>query len=101
MSRIYELRNRRKWSQTELAARSGLSQNAISAYEGGTKQAGSLAIAALAQALECSADYLLELTDDPTPSRLSTDLTPNEQAVIEALRANDRLKAIRLIVLGE
>jgi len=101
MSRIYEVRNRHKWTQTELADRSGLSQNAISAYESGKKQAGSTAIAALARALECSADYLLGLTDDPAPCASASALTPHEQAVIAAFRANDRLKAIRLIVEGD
>ena len=63
--------------------------------------AGSAAVAALARALGCSADYLLEITDDPSPYSALPGLTPDEQAVIEALRASDRLKAIRLIVEGE
>ena len=101
MSRIYELRIRHKWTQTDLAEASGLSQNAISNYESGERQAGSAAVAALARALGCSADYLLEITDDPSPYSALPGLTPDEQAVIEALRASDRLKAIRLIVEGE
>ncbi len=100
MSRIYELRNRLQWSQTELAERSGLSQNAISNYERGTREAGSAALASIAHALGCSADYLLGLTNDPETFALP-GLTPDEQAVIEALRANNRLEAIRLIVEGE
>lgn len=99
MSRIYEIRMRRAWSQTELAERSGLSQNAISNYESGERQAGSAALAALSRALDCSADYLLGLTDDPTPHHVPAGLTENEQAVIAALRAADPLGAIRLIVL--
>lgn len=101
MSRIYDLRIRHQWTQTELARLSGLSQNAISAYESGTKQAGGEAIAALARALECSADYLLGLTDDPTPQRGPPGLSEREAAVVSALRADDLLGAIRLIVLGE
>jgi hypothetical protein len=52
----------------------------------------------LARALECSADYLLELTDDPTPHHVPAGLSETEQRVIAALRADDRLGAIRLIV---
>jgi transcriptional regulator with XRE-family HTH domain len=98
MERIYELRKRLKWTQTELAQAAGLSQNAISDYEGEKRQAGSEAIAALARALECSADYLLGLTDDPTPVRGPPGLTEHEAAIVEALRADDRIRAIRLIV---
>ena len=101
MSRIYDLRDIRKWSQTELAERSGLSQNAISNYERGDREPGSTALAALARALECSADYLLGLTDDPTPGHLPAGLTETEQKIVEAIRADDLLGAIRLIVGGE
>ena len=98
MNRIYELRNRRGWTQTELAEAAGLSQNAISDYEADKRQPGSVALAPLARALECSADYLLGLTDDPTPQRRPPGLTEHEAAVVSALRADDLLGAIRLIV---
>ena len=101
MSRIYDLRIQRKWTQTELAEAAGLSQNAISDYEGEKRQAGSVALAALSRALDCSADYLLGLTDDPTPQRGPPGLSTHEAAVVAALRADDRLGAIRLIVLGD
>jgi transcriptional regulator with XRE-family HTH domain len=101
MNRIYELRISRKWTQTELAEAAGLSQNAISDYEGEKRQAGSTAIAAMARALECSSDYLLGLTDDPTPMYSPPGLNEHEAAVVAALRSDDRLGAIRLIVLGE
>jgi transcriptional regulator with XRE-family HTH domain len=98
MNRIYDLRIQRKWTQTDLAEAAGLSQNAISNYERGGREAGSTAVAALARALECSADYLLGLTDDPTPVRGPPGLTEHEAAVVAALRADDLLRAIRLIV---
>jgi transcriptional regulator with XRE-family HTH domain len=98
MDRIYDLRIQRKWTQTELAERSGVSQNAISNYERSEREAGSTAIVALARALNCSADYLLGLTDDPTPVRGPPGLTEHEAAVVAALRADDRIRAIRLIV---
>ena len=79
---------------------SGLSQNAISAYETGAKHPGGEAIAAIAAGLDCSADYLLGLTDDPTPQRGPPGLSEHEAAVVSALRADDLIGAIRLIVGG-
>lgn len=98
MSRIYDLRISRKWTQTDLAEAAGLSQNAISDYEGEKRQAGSAAIAALARALDCSADYLLGLTDDPTPLGRIPGLSELEDKVVKAMRRNEKVEAIRLIV---
>lgn len=95
MRRIYELRNRNSWSQAELSQRSGVSQNAISNYERGDREAGSANLIAIAGALGCSVDYLLELSDEPTAQR---GLSEHEAAVVSALRAEDLLGAIRLIV---
>jgi transcriptional regulator with XRE-family HTH domain len=83
------------WTQTELAEAAGLSQNAISNYERGEREAGSAALVALANALRCSVDYLLELSDEQTAQR---GLSAHEAAVVAALRAGERLEAIRLIV---
>jgi transcriptional regulator with XRE-family HTH domain len=85
----------------ELARLSGISQSLISAYENGTKQPGGEAIAALAAGLECSTDYLLGLTNDPTPVRGPPGLSDYEAQVVRALREHDPLRAIKLIVSGE
>lgn len=95
MSRIYEIRNQRNWTQAELAARSGISQNAISNYERGDREARSAALIAIANALSCSVDYLLELSDEPTSQR---GMSKHESDIVAALRADDLLGAIRLIV---
>ena len=97
MKRIYELRNRNSWSQAELAERSGVSQNAISNYERGDREAGSANLIAIAKALGCSVDYLLELSDEPAAQR---GFTEREAAIVAALRADDLIGAIRLIVGG-
>jgi transcriptional regulator with XRE-family HTH domain len=97
MKRLREQRERAGLSQAHLAALSGISQNAISNYERGDREAGSDALSALAKALNCSADYLLEMTDDPNPVRLPEGLSEAEQSIVLALRSGDKLKAIRLI----
>lgn len=96
--RIRERREALGLTQVELARRANIPQTSISHYEVGDREMGSTALLGLARALECSADYLLGLTDDPTSRNLPPGLTPDEQAVIEALRANDLLGAIRRIV---
>lgn len=52
-------------SQSDLARALGIDPQRISAYECGTRKADGDTIAAIADALKCSADYLLGRT--PTP----------------------------------
>jgi transcriptional regulator with XRE-family HTH domain len=98
MSNIRTARKRLELSQEQLAERIGVTQSAVSYYERSETDIGSSIVKLLADALECSADYLLGLTDDPTPVRGPPGLTEHEAAVVAALRAGERLEAIRLIV---
>lgn len=52
-------------SQTDLARSVGLTPQAVSAYENGVRRASGDVIAAIADALDCSADYLLGRTENP------------------------------------
>jgi transcriptional regulator with XRE-family HTH domain len=65
------LRGRREQvgvSQTEVARQTGIIQRDVSLLERGKKHAlWADTLRRLAEALECSADYLMGLTDDPTP----------------------------------
>lgn len=51
-------------SQTDLAGKVYLSQQLISAYELGVRTPGMETLSALADALDCSTDYLLGRTDE-------------------------------------
>ena len=96
-----KLRQRREelgYSQQRLAQLSGVSQTAISNYEVGDREMGSAALVSLATALQCSTDYLIGMTDEPNAVLPLFSLTEHEQEVLQALRANNRLRAIRLIV---
>ena len=66
--RLRILRDDMGWNQTQLAAATGgvVSQSTVSKVERDAIDAGGSAIAALAQALNTTADFLLMLTDDPT-----------------------------------
>lgn len=52
-------------SQSDLARSLGLTPQAVSAYENGVRRADGDVIAAIADVLKCSADYLLGRTENP------------------------------------
>jgi transcriptional regulator with XRE-family HTH domain len=56
--RLRDLREAKKWSQEELGEQSGLSQSVIAKSEKGKNVPGSGALEKLAQALNCTMDYL-------------------------------------------
>ena len=69
MRRLKELRDRRGISQLKLAMDLGLSQNSVSRYESGAREADYKTLIALADYFGVSVDYLLERTDNPSLSR--------------------------------
>ncbi len=64
--RLKELRKARGLSQLKLAADLNISQNSISRYENGLREADYKTLIAFADYFHVSVDYLLERTDDPT-----------------------------------
>jgi len=70
-------------------------------YEKGETEPDGVVIAKLAHALNVSADYLLGLSDDPTPPELVAGLSPLERAVLAALRRGENYEAIKAIVAAE
>ncbi len=66
--RLARMRGFRRMSQQDLADRTGLRVQNISRLETEQREhVRSDTLVRLAQALECSTDYLLGLTDEPTP----------------------------------
>lgn len=63
--RLKELRKMRHLSQTKVAMDLNLSQNSISRYETGEREAGYSTLIAIADYFNVSVDYLLERTDNP------------------------------------
>ena len=68
-NRLRDLREDRDLTQGAMAAVLHVSQATYSRYESGTLDIPSAALILLAQFHRVSVDYLLELTDDPTPYR--------------------------------
>lgn len=73
--RLRLMRERRGYSHQDLADKSGLSRRQIIRYEKGDSEATAAGVALLAKALECSADYLLGLTNEP--GAITPDIPPD------------------------
>ena len=67
--RLKEIRKAKHISQVKLAMELGTSQNTISRYETGERQADYKMLIALADYFNVSIDYLLERTDNPNINR--------------------------------
>ncbi len=67
--RLKELRAKRGISQLKLAMDLGLSQNTVSRYETGEREADYHTLILLADYFNVSIDYLLERTDEPRMNR--------------------------------
>ena len=67
--RLKELRERRHMSQVFLGIELNMSQNAISQYETGSREASYDALIAIADYFDVSIDYLLGRTDNPKVNR--------------------------------
>lgn len=65
MTRLKALREKRHMSQAFLGIELNMSQNTISRYETGEREAGYAELIAIADYFGVSIDYLLERTDNP------------------------------------
>lgn len=65
LKRLKELRRQRRITQQKLAIELGMSQNTISRYESGEREADYQTLILFADYFDVSVDYLLERTDDP------------------------------------
>lgn len=63
--RLRELRQKNKITQLKMAMDLNMSQNTISRYENGEREAGYKELIAIAEYFNVSIDYLLERTDNP------------------------------------
>ena len=69
MQRLKQLRRKKRLSQQALATALDMSQNSISRYETGEREADYKTLIAFADYFNVSIDYLLERTDNPTVNR--------------------------------
>jgi transcriptional regulator with XRE-family HTH domain len=69
--RLHTMRRRKNLSQSELAAKAGVTVTTISGIESRGVDVRGSTLTVLAQVLDVSADYLLGICDDPEPCRTS------------------------------
>lgn len=98
--RVRELRERRGYSREKLAMIINIGVAQVARYERGENDATGDIIERLATLFNVSTDYLLGLTDNPTPSALQ-GLNEKESAVLLAWRRGDALEAIKVIIDDE
>lgn len=99
--RFRALRESKNLTHEELAERLSLGTTQIWRYETGkTDPAGDI-VGRIASLFDVSTDYLLGLTDDPTPNLKIDNLTSQEKAILSALRRGLPMEAIKAIVSDE
>ena len=91
MTRLKELRAERNMKQSDLAKLLNLSPSAISNYEQGIREMDAEAICKLCDIFNCTADYVLGISDLRTP-----EISVEEQELIAAWRKAPR--EIRVII---
>lgn len=67
--RLKELRKKKKITQLKLALDLNMSQNSVSRYENGEREADYASLIAFADYFDVSIDYLLGRTDNPKTNR--------------------------------
>jgi transcriptional regulator with XRE-family HTH domain len=97
--RLRSLRNKQGYTQEELSVLVNIGSRQIWRYENGETSPDGDTLGSIAKVLSTSADYLLGLTDDPTPNNeVLVQLSSTERAIIAALRRGEKYEAIKTIV---
>lgn len=81
LPRIKEVRKYKEITQEAIAKTIGMTQTQYSRYERGENEIKVNVLIDICKALQVSADYILELTDDPTPRKPSKNYIKNNVEV--------------------
>ena len=85
-------------TQEELAVKIGTDVKQVSRWESGKFAPNIETLVVIAQALNVSADYLLGLTDNPSPHMKIDNLSDDERAVLAAMRRGDDKAAMKILI---
>jgi transcriptional regulator with XRE-family HTH domain len=96
--RLKQAREAAGHSQTSLAELMNVQPKQLWRWETGKYIPEAESIIQLAKALNVSADYLLELEDDPRRAARESELSERELEIIMALRRDDLKTAMRAII---
>ena len=95
--RLKNYRLKRDLTQEQLALELGTDKKAVSRWESGQYSPNLETLIEISRILNVSADYLLGLSDNPTPQTRVDNLTEDELEVINAMRRGDDKEAIKII----
>jgi plasmid maintenance system antidote protein VapI len=95
--RLREMMSRRDLNVAALAELSGTAERTLWRLLEENKGTTDETAARLARALQTSLDYLLGLSDDPTPHIRINNMTDVEIQVLEAMRRGDDKAAIKIL----
>ncbi|MFY0544722.1 helix-turn-helix domain-containing protein [Brevibacillus sp. H7] len=80
--RIRVLREKREWTQIQLAEKLGIHNTVLSRVESGEKKSvDDSLISKAADIFEVSTDFLLGKTDDPAPSKKKSERDPHDEHI--------------------
>lgn len=100
MQVLKALRNEKRISQAELAKALNVAQNTVANWENGVREPDNATIAKIANYFGVSTDYLLGLSDNPTPApRTDIDLSEIDYALFgetKHLNESEKQELLRL-----
>ena len=96
--RLKEMMAKRNHNAESLAELIGRSERNIWRILSGEGNTTDDTVIQIAQALEVSADYLLGLSDDPSPHIRLDNMSDEERAVVAAMRRGDDKAAMNIIL---
>jgi transcriptional regulator with XRE-family HTH domain len=94
--RLRELRVSQGYSRRELSVKTDIAESQLARYEMEQNDATGDALARIATFFNVSTDYLLGLTDNPSP-KVGEEFRPEEVAVIAAWRRGDFLQVMKIM----
>ena len=97
--RLREQRNKMGYTLEELADRLRIHSRQLSRYEHAESDPTAEVVARMAKELQVTADYLLGVTNTPTPILLETDLSPDEAKLVTAFRRGQIKEALKILTL--
>lgn len=97
MKNLAKLRREYSMSQLDLAHMLGVSQQTVSKYENGIREPDNATLKKLAEIFNCSADYLLGITDIKEPTDKITSSLSEDKELLEFwndLKEREELKLL-------
>lgn len=98
--RLRGLRERRGWTQEELANEIGYTNKQVSRWESGSSDISTDALVKLSKLFGVTSDWLLGLVDDPNQRYQESELSPIERKIVDAFRSGRLAKVLEILGLA-